>query len=206
MLLFVCLVQMVAFMIVHKKDEFHSGLLEIEVDTAGIVTATDPLTGEITRYTKSISYKKIKTDFEKKLENEARKKRKVNLSPYQKWANINFEPNSLYNNMLCNCELTASDIYVWHVFASQIRIDNWVCIQQSILCRRYGLSKATVSRAVKKLVQHGYLERHLDGQCLHKIPKTMAYCGSWKHFTTPDDDNKLESQKNEQLNAEGGLQ
>lgn len=189
-------------MIIHEKDEFHSGLLELGVDTAGIVTTADPSTGEVSQYTRTVSYKKIKTKEEKQAAAKARKEQIKSGSPYHQWANINFEPDSMYNSMLANDELRSSDIHVWHAFASQIRIDNWVCIQQSIICKKYHLSKATVSRSVSKLVKLGYLEKHVDGQCLHKIPKQMAYCGNWKHFTTPDDDGKLAGKRIKQTTKE----
>lgn len=146
--------------------------------------AINPHTGEIERVMVKTSF--LRTDDQKVKDAKARLKakgeRRKEYAPYPSWHLTNTGDGSLYLTMLSDDRLTATDKLIWHGYASFVKIGNWVCTQQKLISYRLKCNATTISIATHKLVQYGYIERKEDSTCEYRIPKPMAYCGSWKMF------------------------
>lgn len=141
-------------------------------------------TGEIEPVT--IIVKSQKTDDQRIREAKARADKVKGKSPYDKWSSINLSSGSDYMKMMSCDDLTLADKAVWHAYVGYIGLGNWVCTQQQIIARRVNCSRRLLTMSTKKLVELGFLERSRDTTCEYRIPKSMAYCGSWKLFNIDD--------------------
>lgn len=146
--------------------------------------AVNPETGEVEPIQVKTSF--MKTEKQIISEASSRSARKKKTSPYAAWHVTNTTDDSMYLMFLGDKSLTPTDKYIWSGYASFIKLGNWVCTQQKMIANRIGVDVSTISLATKRLVSAGYLERKAGSACEYRIPKSMAYCGSWKLFNIDD--------------------
>ncbi len=99
---------------------------------------------------------------------------------------LNIADDSMYLKFLGEESLTLADKAVFHGFLSFVKNGNLSPVEQQAVAKRLNCSRRLLTMSTKKLVELGFLERSRDTTCEYRIPKSMAYCGSWKLFNIDD--------------------
>lgn len=146
-----------------------------------LVDKINPETGELSRV--EVVFKTAPTEDEKRAASERRsigRRNKVqNASPFSEWGTYATGRDSVTFQLACDKRLSASDKTVFLAYACLVEIGNTVSTCQKEIASDLGMSTGTVSRAVTKLTEYGYLAREPSGI---SVSNKIVYRGSWKAF------------------------
>lgn len=146
-----------------------------------LVDRINPDTGELSVV--EVVFKSALTETEKQALSEKRSAGRQNKvkssSPFCEWGNYATGVEGMAFQLMCDDRLSASDKNVFWSYACLVEIGNIVQMCQKELASKLGMSTGTVSRAVTKLTELGYLAREPSGV---RVSSKIVYRGSWKAF------------------------